>query len=45
MKKMTHLKRFKNYSLKKVEKCGGMWGKMFIFAPKLIKIKKYVCVF
>jgi hypothetical protein len=42
---MTHLKRFKNYSLKKVEKCGGMWGKMFIFAPKLYKIKKYVCVF
>ena len=42
---MTHLKRFKNYSPKKVEKCGGMWGKMFIFAPKHYKIKKYVCVF
>jgi hypothetical protein len=27
---------FKEYSLKKVEKSGGLWGKMFTFAPKVI---------
>ena len=25
---------FKEYSLKKVEKSGGLWGEMIIFAPK-----------
>ena len=42
---MTHLKRFKKYSLKKVEKSGGLWGKIIIFAPKFLKYKMYICVF
>jgi len=25
---------FKEYSLKKVEKSGGLWGEMIIFAPR-----------
>lgn len=35
MKKLHLFPRFKKYSLKKVENCGGMWGKMINFAPKL----------
>ena len=27
---------FKEYSLKKVEKSGGLWGKLITFAPKVI---------
>lgn len=27
---------FKKYSLKKVEKSGGLWGKLITFAPKVI---------
>jgi hypothetical protein len=36
---------FIKYSLKKVEKSGGLWGEMITFAPKLQKYKKYTCAF
>ena len=40
LKKIAILSRFKNYSLKKVEKSGGLWGEMINFAPKLLKIEE-----
>lgn len=33
---------FKKYSLKKVEKCGGLWGEMINFATKLTNFKVHV---
>ena len=39
------MKDFSIYLLKKVEKGGGLWGKMINFAPELILILKYACVF
>ena len=38
LRKNVQKEAFKKYSLKKVEKSGGLWGKLLNFAPKLSKI-------
>ena len=45
LRKNVQKVNFKNYSLKKVGESGGKWGKLITFAPKVIKYKRYTCVF